>query len=106
MPFQKLVLKLKGADEAKARGTEQASEMVELMSENWEQLQEKFRGQTEAEKGDMMDHFNSTIENLGDTLFGDDSNINDFKQFVSGLEDEEEQDFMTAIKEALLIESD
>ena len=80
--------------------------MVELMSENWEQLQEKFRGQTEAEKGDMMDHFNSTIENLGDTLFGDDSNINDFKQFVSGLEDEEEQDFMTAIKEALLIESD
>ena len=80
--------------------------MVEMLSDNWDQLQDKFAGQTEAEKEEMMDLFNCAVENLGDTLFGDDSNINDFKQFVSGLEDEEEQEFMTAIKEALLIESE
>ena len=38
----------------------------------------------------MMTHFNGVIENLGDTMFGDDANINDFRQFVSGLEAEEE----------------
>ena len=80
--------------------------MVELMSENWEQLQEKFRGQTEAEKEDMMDHFNSSIENLGDTLFGDDANIDDFKNFVTNLEDEEEAEFLAAIRDALLIEEE
>ena len=53
-----------------------------------------------------MDHFNSTIENLGDTLFGDDAGIDDFRQFVGGFQDEEEEQFMTAIKEALLIEAE
>ena len=42
MPFTKIILKVKGADEAKARGTETAKEMVELMSDNWDQLQEKY----------------------------------------------------------------
>ena len=108
MPFQKISLKLskEKIDAAKARGTEQASEMLELMVDNWEQLQEKFKTQTEAEKEDMMDHFNSTIENLGDTLFGDDANIEDFKAFIGGLEDEEEEAFMSSIKEALLIEAE
>ena len=106
MPFQKLVLKLKGADEAKARGTEQAPEMLELMLDNWDQLQEKFKSQTETEKEDMMDHFNSSIENLGDTLFGDDANIDDFKNFVTNLEDEEEAEFLAAIRDALLIEEE
>ena len=80
--------------------------MVELMSSNWAQLQEKFAGQTEAEKEDMLDHFNSSIENLGDTLFGDDANIDDFKNFVTNLEDDEEAEFLAAIKEALLIEEE
>ena len=42
MPLKKLLLKLSDADEAKARGTEQASEMVEMMTDNWSQIQEKF----------------------------------------------------------------
>ena len=82
MPFSKLIIKAK--DTKEARGTKKASEMVELMADNWEQLQEKFNSQTEAEKEEMMDHFNSTIENLGDTLFGDDAGIDDFRQFVGG----------------------
>ena len=107
MPKQ-ITLKLtkEKINEAKALGTEQAPEMLELMAENWEQLQEKFNSQTEAEKNDMMDHFNSSIENLGDTLFGDDANIDDFRSFIGGLEDEEETQFVTAVKEALLIEEE
>ena len=53
--------------------------MLELMLDNWDQLQEKFKSQTETEKEDMMDHFNSKIENLGDTLFGEGANSDDFK---------------------------
>ena len=87
MPLKKLLLKLSDADEAKARGTEQATEIIELMVDNWEQIQEKFSGQTQSEKEEMMDHFNSAIENLGDVLFGEDSNIDDFEQFAGGFED-------------------
>ena len=102
MPFKKLVLKPKGAKGT--RGTEAAKEMLELMTENWDQLQDKFNSQNENEKSEMLDHFNQTIENLGDTLFGDDCNIEDFTSFVDGLEDEEEKKFMAAVNEALLID--
>ena len=102
MPFKKLTLVPKEAKDA--RGTKQASEMLELMVDNWDQLQEKYNDQTEAEKEEMCDHFNSAIENLGDTLFGDEPNVDDFRAFVQGLKDEEEEDFMTAVRDALLIE--
>ena len=102
MPFKKLVLKVKG--ERGTRGTEAAKEMLELMVENWDQLQEKFNSQNENEKSEMLEHFNQTIDNLGDTLFGDDCNTEDFTSFIDGLEDEEEKKFMDAINEALLID--
>ena len=106
MPFSKLILKVSGAQEAKARGTEQATEMVEMLSDNWDQLQDKFKGQTEAEKEEMMDLFNCAVENLGDTLFGDDAKIDDFASFVDNLEDEESAAFMGAIKKAIGIEAE
>ena len=102
MPFKRLVLKPKG--EKGSRGTEAAKEMLELMTENWDQLQDKFNSQNESEKSEMLEHFNQTIECLGDTLFGDDCNIEDFTAFVDGLEDEEEKKFMDAVNEALLID--
>ena len=40
MPFRKLAFKPRSNKDA--RGTKQASEMLELMVENWDQLQEKF----------------------------------------------------------------
>ena len=79
MPFKKIVLKLPSSDEAIVRGTEQATEMVEIMTENWDQLQEAFKGYSDDEKEELMDHFNCAIDSLGDALFGDDSNISDFK---------------------------
>ena len=52
----------------------------------------------------MSEHFNMTVDGLADSLFGDDANIDDFRTFCDGLEDEEEKSFIKAIEEALLIE--
>ena len=43
---------------------------------------------SETEKEDMIEHFNATVDGLGDTMFGDDANVNDLIAFVDGLEDE------------------
>ena len=63
--------------------------MIDLMVYNWSALQERFNEQTESEKEEYIEHFNSAIDGLGDTLFGDVANIIDFKQFVNSLDDEE-----------------
>ena len=34
----------------------------------------------------MLEYFNNAIENLGDTLFGDDCAIKEFKDFVTELD--------------------
>ena len=81
--FKRLVLKPKG--DRGSRGTEAAKEMLELMTDNWDQLQDKFNSQTENEQIEMLEHFNETIDGLGDTLFGDDCNIEDFTAFINGL---------------------
>ena len=52
----------------------------------------------------MSEHFNMTLEGLGDVLFGDEANVEDFQEFTNGLEDEEEKSFIKAMEEALLIE--
>ena len=104
MPFRKLQFNPKS--DKGARGTKQASEMLELMVENWDQLQEKFADYSESEKEEMIDHFNNTIENLGDMLFGDDANVDDFEQLVSSFEETEQGKFMESVQEALLIEYD
>ena len=36
----------------------------------------------------MMGHFNDVVNNLGDTLFGDGTNPEDFQQFLAGLEED------------------
>ena len=81
MPIMKvqILLKPKRPELVKVRGTEQASEMVELMIDNWDQLQSKFNDYSESDKDDLMDHFNCAINNLGESLFRDDANPEDFK---------------------------
>ena len=75
MPLKKLKIQAKGAG---SRGTEQAEQMVELMCETWDLIQSKFAEQTESEKEEMLELFNSKVEDLGDSLFGDDSDRDTF----------------------------
>ena len=97
-------LNIRPKDPKDVRGTKKASEMIDLMIDNWDQLQEKFEDYTESDKEELMDHFNCAVENLGDALFGSDASPEDFKTFMAGLEEEKEQVFLIAVKEALLIE--
>ena len=53
----------------------------------------------------MLEYFNSAIENLGDTLFGDDAEVEAFKDFITGLEKEQQAKFKTAVNEGLAIET-
>ena len=47
----------------------------------------------------MLDYFNSAIENLGDAIFEEDQKSEDLGNFVSGLEDEEDDLFKKTIRE-------
>ena len=87
---KRLSYKPKDPNMVEVRGTEQASELVDLMVDNWDQLQDKYKNQSVEDREEMMDHFNGALNNLGDTLFGDDATPDDFRQFVGGLEDEQE----------------
>ena len=46
MALKKLVIKLKSA--GGARGTSAADEMLEMLNENWDQVQKKFKESDEA----------------------------------------------------------
>ena len=94
MPLKKLRLNCRARG---ARGTEKAKEMLELMTENWSQLQENFQTQEEVERDEMIEHFNDAVDELGDQLFGEDANMDDFDRFVRGMDDKEEKAFMEAV---------
>ena len=76
---KRLVLKPQNPNLVKVHGSEQASEMVDLMVDNWDQLQDKYQRMSDEDRDEMMDHFNSALNNLGETLFGGDANPDDFK---------------------------
>ena len=78
--------------------------MLDLLIDNWDQLQDRFNSYADSEKDEMVEYFNLTINNLGDNLFGDDATPSDFRQFVGGFEVEQEKKFLSSVKEALLIE--
>ena len=49
----------------------------------------------------MLDHFNSVNDSLGDALFGEETNYEELKNLVSGLDDEVQAKIITAVEEAL-----
>ena len=57
MPLLKKI-HIKPKNKMGARGTQQATEMLEMFRENWEQIQEKFEAFSQEERDDMLDHFN------------------------------------------------
>ena len=67
-----------------ARGTEQADQLIDLLSENWQQIQDSFKAKSEDEQEALLAHFESINEDLGDCLFGDSASAEDVKKFVEG----------------------
>ena len=101
MPLFKKI-HIKPVNKLGARGTKQASEMLEMFRENWEQIQEKFNAFSEEERNDMLDHFNRSFENLGDALFGKDACIDELENYVESLNEERKGEFCTCVNDALL----
>ena len=101
MPIKKLEVKLvrKGA-----RGTEKAYEMIDLMTENWNPIQENFQLMSNEEKLELIDHFDNKVDSLGEMLFGDRATKDDFEAFAKGLDDSAQRSFMEAVNEALILE--
>ena len=87
-----------------SRGTAQAQEMVEMMQENWAQIRENYNSQSAEDQDDMIEHFNSAVENLGDNIFGDESNPQDFERFIQASDEATQEKFLQAVKEVLDIE--
>ena len=52
----------------------------------------------------MIEHFNSAVENLGDNIFGDESNPQDFERFIQASDEATQEKFLQAVKEVLDIE--
>ena len=101
MPLKKLTLKVKKDG---ARGTEAANEVCDMLSENWDQFREQYLALDPQDQDDMLEHFEGVIENLGDILFGEDSNEEDLRRFVMARPDEEQDAFAKAMAENLLIQ--
>ena len=64
-------------------------------------MREKHNSGSEEEKDEMIDFFNSNLENLGDTLFGDDATPDDIATYVDGLDDAKSEQFVEAVNQAM-----
>ena len=49
----------------------------------------------------MLNHFNSVNDSLGDALFGEETNFEELKNLVTGLDDEIQGRIIEAVHEAL-----
>ena len=102
MPVKKLHIKIAVA--AGWRGAQTATEMVDLLKENWDQIQSDYKAQEEQDKNDMYDYFNNEVEELGNNLFGQYANPEDLKRFVDALNDEDQARFFEVCKEQLQVD--
>ena len=55
------------------RGTQAANDLVETLKENWDQMRKAYDEKDDAEKEEILDYFNSALDNFGELLFGADS---------------------------------
>jgi len=59
----------------------------------------------EDEKDELLNFFNSSMENLGEVLFGEHSTAEDLPQYVANLDDEKQDKFVETVNEAMFFES-
>ena len=101
----KLQIKIKKGSKG-ARGTEQANELIDMLSENWQQVQDLFNSKNEEQQMELLDHFESVNPNLGDYLFGEEASAEDVSMFIKGKPDEERDVIAAVINDALNFKED
>ena len=70
-------------------------QVLELAQNNWDQIQDKFKGLKVDDQEEMIDHFNSFDgeQSLGNALFGDDPDFDEFRDSVMQLDNEKQNKF-------------
>ena len=87
-----------------ARGTEQADRVIDILIENWDQIQNVYKSKSEDEQEELLAHFESIHNDLGDCLFGENASAEDVKLFVQGKPNAEQDRITVSIQEALEVE--
>ena len=86
------------------RGTQAANDLVDTLKENWDQMRKAYNEKDDAEREEMLDYFNSALDNFGEILFGADSESDELADFVNALADEKCDKFVATVNEGCLIE--
>ena len=60
-----------------ARGTEGAIYLIEILVDEWDQVQEQFKGKNEEEQEELLGFLESVNVDLPDCLFGDNADAED-----------------------------
>ena len=84
MPIkEKLVLTVKNRKDPGNDITAIANELIDVLTETWEEFRKKFGELPEDQQDQMFDHFEDKLEYLGDILLGEDSSAEDMYRFVN-----------------------
>ena len=105
MGLKKLRVAAKGKE---LRGAQDAGVFVDMMKNNWAEIQEAFGNCSAEEKNELREHFNNAVEgqDVGIALFGDEGEAaeqDEFESKMQGLDDEEQSNFVRALRESELI---
>ena len=101
----KLQIRIKKGSKG-ARGTEQANELIDMLSENWQQVQDLFNNKSEEQQEELLAHFESVNPDLGDCLFGEEASAEDVSKFINGKPDAEQDAIAEAINDALNVKEE
>ena len=91
MGLKKLRVAAKGKE---LRGAKDANVFVDMMKNNWAEIQEAFGNCSAEEKNELREHFNTAVDgqDVGIALFGDEGETaeqDEFENKMQGLNDEE-----------------
>ena len=67
-------------------------------------MRKQYTDKPAAEREEMLDYFNSALDNFGEILFGADSESDELADFVNALADDKCDKFVATVNEGCLIE--
>ena len=88
-------------DKHGARGSTKAKEIIEVLTEYWDEFQGGFKAMTEDEQEDILSYFESIDENYSDILFGENSEPEDVQRYVMAREEAAQALFVGAMHDVL-----
>ena len=98
---QKMIQIFLKKDSHGARGTGKAKEIIEVLTEYWDEFQGGFKAMNEDEQEEILLYFESIDENYSDILFGENSEPEDVKRYVMARTDAAQTQFVLAMHDVL-----